>query len=127
MLPKHGVDMTDDATPRPAYVVDARHGTTTGMTVGMYTPGLQQFEASAGFIKAVRHRLCHPIRKFLAQAKEDWDYYAKKMLSEGFGADRPFPDYPYTMEVVNDHYRMHMQETGETPLPCDKADLALCN
>jgi len=126
MLPKHAVDVSDDSSPRPAYVVDARHGTTTGMTVGMYTPGLAQYEASAGFIKAVRHRLCHPIRKFLAQAKEDWDYYAKKMLAEGFGVNKPYPEYPYTQEVVKSLYAAHMQDCGEPPLPCDKEDLALC-
>lgn len=127
MLPKHSVDLGDDSTPRPAYVVDARHGTTTGMTVGMYTPGLQQVEASSGFIKAVRFRLCHPVRKFLAQAKEDWDYYAKKMLAEGFGADRPYPDYPYNPSNVLEFYRLHMEEAREPPLPCDQDDLSLCN
>merc|ERR1712176_1083188 len=78
MLPRHKMDLSDDNTPRPAYVVDARHGTQTGMAVGMFTPGLADLEASAGMVKAVRHRLCHPIKKFLTQAKEDWDYYAKK-------------------------------------------------
>merc|ERR1712056_100534 len=77
MLPKHKVDESDEGTPRPAHVVDARHGTQTGMAVGMFTPGLVEYESTAGYIKAIRHRLCHPIRKFLAQAQEDWDYYAK--------------------------------------------------
>mmetsp|Transcript_51072 Transcript_51072/g.118688 ORF Transcript_51072/g.118688 Transcript_51072/m.118688 type:complete len:243 (-) Transcript_51072:173-901(-) len=127
MLPRHKVDMSDECTPRPAYVVDARHGTTTAMAVAMFTPGLQEVEASAGFVKAVRHRLCHPIKKFLAQAKEDWDHYAKKMLAEGYGTDKPYPDYPYSPEVVNELYSKHREESSEPFLPCDQEDIALCN
>jgi len=127
MLPRHKVDLSDEGTPRPAYVVDARHGTTTGMAVGMFTPGLQEVEGSAGFVKAVRHRLCHPIKKFLAQAKEDWDYYAHKMLEGGWGVNKPYPCYPYTPEVTNEMYRKHMEESNEPPLPCDEEDLALCH
>jgi len=125
MLPKHKVDMADEGTPRPAYVVDARHGTTTGMTVGMYTPGLMEVEGTAGFIKAVRHRLCHPIGKFLAQAKEDWDHYAKKMLEDGFGQDKPYPTYPYSPQVVHKMYQTHRNESQEPILPCDHEDVAL--
>mmetsp|Transcript_131317 Transcript_131317/g.366065 ORF Transcript_131317/g.366065 Transcript_131317/m.366065 type:complete len:705 (-) Transcript_131317:57-2171(-) len=127
MLPRHKVDLSDDSTPRPAYVVDARHGTQTAMAVAMFTPGLGEVEASAGFVKAVRHRLCHPIKKFLAQAKEDWDHYAKKMIEGGFGADKPYPDYPYTVDNVKEFYAAHMEDSGEQPLPCDAPDLALCN
>mmetsp|Transcript_90179 Transcript_90179/g.280760 ORF Transcript_90179/g.280760 Transcript_90179/m.280760 type:complete len:708 (-) Transcript_90179:88-2211(-) len=126
MLPRHKVDMADEGTPRPAYVVDARHGSQTAMTVGMYTPGIAEVESSAGFVKAVRHRLCHPIRKFLAQAKEDWDHYAKKMLAGGFGTDKPYPEYPYTPEVVCEMYRAHLAESGEPALPSDQQDIALC-
>lgn len=124
MLPRHKLDLADDGTPRPAYVVDARHGTTTGMAIGMFTPGLQPLEKDAGFIKAVRHRLCHPIKKFLAQAKEDWDHYGKKMLNQGFGVDKPYPHYPYTFEVWKGMYQEHMQDVGEPHLPCDAADWA---
>jgi len=122
MLPRHKVDNTDSSTPRPAYVVDARHGTTTAMAVGMFTPGLQELEATAGFIKACRYRLCHPIKKFLAQATEDWDYYAEKMREKGFGKDKPYPTYPYTFDVVKGQYFEHMQESGEPPLPTDEED-----
>jgi hypothetical protein len=125
MLPRHKVDMGDDNTPRPAHVVDARHGTQTGMTIGMFTPALQEVEANSGFVKAVRHRLCHPIKKFLAQAREDWDYYAQKMLDMGFGKDLPYPTYPYTCEMVKAAYTTHMEETQEPMLPCDAEDWAL--
>merc|ERR1712039_1137502 len=100
MLPRHKADLSDDNTPRPAYVVDARHGTNTGMVVGMHTPGLNEYKQSADFVKSVRYRLCHPLKKFIAQAKEDWDYYAKRMVLEGFGAGKPYPEYPYTVESV---------------------------
>jgi hypothetical protein len=124
MLPRHKADLSDGSTPRPAYVVDARHGTGTGMAVGMFTPRLQEIEANNGFIKAVRYRLCHPIRKFIAQAKEDWDYYAAKFLKEGYG---PHPEYPYNVANFKEMYFTHMQESGEPPLPCDGEDLALCD
>jgi len=125
MLPKHKVDMSDEGTPRPAYVVDARHGTQTGMAVGMFTPGLQEVEANAGFIKCMRHRLCHPTKKFLAQAKEDWDHYAKKMIEGGFGKDKPYPEYPYSHEVFKALYAQHKAESGEPGMPGDEEDLAL--
>uniref|UniRef100_A0A7S4T9M2 FAD/NAD(P)-binding domain-containing protein n=1 Tax=Alexandrium monilatum TaxID=311494 RepID=A0A7S4T9M2_9DINO len=126
MLPKHGVDLSDEGTPRPAYVVDARHGTQTSMTVGMCTPHLQEVEGTSGFIKAVRHRLCHPIKKFLAQAKEDWDHYAHKMIAGGWGADKPYPEYPYTPQVVCGMYAAHREESSEPFMPCDEEDIALC-
>jgi hypothetical protein len=124
MLPKHKVDMADDNTPRPAYVVDARHGTTTGMAVGMFTPRLQEVEQNNGFVKAVRYRCLHPVKKFIAQAKEDWDYYATKFLAQGFG---PHPEYPYTVENFLQMYELHKEESYEPTLPCDAADLAICN
>lgn len=124
MLPRHKVDMSDDETPRPAHVVDARHGTQTMMTVSMFTPGIAPLEMNSGFVKAMRHRLCHPIKKFLMQASGDWDYYAKKMLAEGFGTDKPYPTYPYTCASVKEMYAEHMQGTGEPILPCDHEDLA---
>lgn len=127
MLPKHSADMSDEGTPRPAYVVDARHGTTTAMAVGMFTPGLAEVTQHNGFVKAVRHRLCHPIRKFIAQATEDWDHYAKIFLNQGFGTDKAYPTYPYTTKNVTEIYRQHMEETNEPALPCDADDLALCN
>jgi len=126
MLPKHAADMSDDATPRPAYVVDARHGTTTGMAVGMFTPGLVEPTMHNGWIKAVRHRMCHPIRKFISQAKEDWDYYAKMFIDQGFNQGKPYPTYPYTVENVNEMYKLHMEETNEPQMACDAEDLALC-
>merc|ERR1712060_215263 len=125
MLPRHKVDVTDEDTPRPAHVVDARHGSTTSMTLGMFTPGLQVCEQYSGFVKSIRHRLCHPIKKFLAQAKEDWDYYAKKFIDEGYGADKPYPDYPYTTDVVMELYKLHMGETQEPVLPGDSEDVEI--
>jgi len=127
MLPRHKADMSDEQSPRPAHVVDARHGTQTAMTIGMFTPGMAEVEANSGFVKAMRHRLCHPIKKFLAQAKEDWDYYAKRFLEEGFGVDKDYPTYPYNPQNVTELYQQHMADSGEPPMPCDGPDLALCN
>merc|ERR1712151_1146271 len=123
MLPKHGVDNSDEGTPRPAYVVDARHGTQTGMAVAMHSPHLGKEQEFDGFIKAIKHRICHPIDKFIAAAKEDWDYYAQKFLKEGFGTDLPYPDYPYTPEFARKFIWEHMQNCQEPMLPCDQEDL----
>lgn len=125
LLPKHTSDLTDEHTPRPAYVVDARHGTGTSMAIQMSCPGVMEQEQTAGYVKAIRHRLCHPIGKFLAQAKQDWDYYAEKMLAEGFGTEKPYPTYPYTVDVVTSLYTEHMMETYEPPLLCDGPDIEL--
>jgi len=124
-LPRHEADNRDAGTPRPAYVVDARHGSSTGVAIGQFFLGLQQspeFEAFGGIIKAIRQRLCHPVRKFIAQAKEDWDYYAQQFLKEGFAVDKPYPEYPYTFEVAKTLYATHMQITGEPALVCDAED-----
>uniref|UniRef100_A0A7S4VVX8 Flavin-containing monooxygenase n=1 Tax=Alexandrium monilatum TaxID=311494 RepID=A0A7S4VVX8_9DINO len=125
MLPKHASDMSDEGTPRPAYVVDARHGTSTGMAVSIHTPHLAQEQSFDGIIKAVKHRLCHPVEKFLAAAKEDWDYYAEKFRAEGFGLDKPYPTYPYNQENTRGMILQHMQDTNEPPLLCDYEDLRL--
>uniref|UniRef100_A0A7S1R284 Flavin-containing monooxygenase n=1 Tax=Alexandrium catenella TaxID=2925 RepID=A0A7S1R284_ALECA len=125
MLPKHTADYGDEGTPRPAYVVDARHGTSTGMSVTIYTPHLAQECSFDGVIKAVKHRLCHPVSKFLAAAKEDWDYYAHKFLAEGFGTDKPYPEYPYNVEFTKGLIFHHMQETNEPMLTCDYEDLGM--
>jgi len=127
MLPKHGSDMSDEGTPRPAYVVDARHGTTTGMAVALHTPHLAMEQQFDGVIKAVKHRICHPVEKFIQSAKEDWDHYAKKFLAEGFGVDKPYPDYPYDVGKARAMILQHMQETNEPPLATDYEDLALGN
>mmetsp|Transcript_24578 Transcript_24578/g.70665 ORF Transcript_24578/g.70665 Transcript_24578/m.70665 type:complete len:753 (+) Transcript_24578:63-2321(+) len=125
MLPKHAADMSDGGSPRPAYVVDARHGTSTGMSVMLYTPHLAQEQSFDGVVKAVKHRLCHPIDKFLAAAKEDWDHYAEKFLAEGFGTDKPYPTYPFSPELVRAYITQHMMETSEPWLPCDLEDLKM--
>jgi hypothetical protein len=125
MLPKHAADMSDESTPRPAYVVDARHGTTTGMATAMHSPHLGQEMEFDGMTKAVKHRVCHPIDKFLAAAKQDWDYYAEKFLAEGFGTDIPYPTYPFTPESTREMIWQHMQNCNEMVLPCDYEDLGI--
>lgn len=125
MLPKHSADFADEGTPRPAYVVDARHGTSTSMAIAIHTPHLAQAQSFDGVVKAVKHRLCHPVERFIAAAKEDWDHYAQKFLAEGFGTDKPYPEYPFTVESVRGLIFHHMQETGEPPLLCDYEDLKM--
>lgn len=125
VLPRHEADFSDESTPRPAYVVDARHGTSTALVVALHTPGLARDQRNDDAVKAVKHRLCHPVEKFIAAAKEDWDHYARSFLAEGFGVDRPYPEYPYTAESVRAMIRQHMEETMEQMLLCDSEDLRL--
>mmetsp|Transcript_70948 Transcript_70948/g.169919 ORF Transcript_70948/g.169919 Transcript_70948/m.169919 type:complete len:717 (+) Transcript_70948:128-2278(+) len=124
-LPNHKVDYSDEGTIRPSYVVDARHGTSTGVAIGMFTRGLNEVDELAGVNKAVKHRLCHPAVKFLAAAKEDWDYYANRFLKEGYGKDKPYPEYPYRFENTKELIMKHMGDAQEPPLLSDVEDLKL--
>lgn len=119
LLPRFSGDMDDG---RPTYVVDARHAVSTGVLIASMVPGRGQEDNEAvGVVKPMKQRLCHPINKFIAEAKEDWDRYCQRFEDEGF--KKPWPEYPYTALRVKQMVKEHMQETGEPPLPSDYEDL----
>lgn len=90
-MPRHKAD--DD---RPAYVVDARHGTSTMLFVGACIPFLQERGAIEARLKVERMWALHPVDKFIEYCKEDWNYYTARFKAEGLSG----PDYPYTPEVA---------------------------
>mmetsp|Transcript_118518 Transcript_118518/g.205862 ORF Transcript_118518/g.205862 Transcript_118518/m.205862 type:complete len:707 (-) Transcript_118518:173-2293(-) len=125
MMPKHTADDADGGTYRPAYVVDARHGTMTSIAIPVCCPQQAQEQQHYGFVKAVRQRLCHPMKQFLQEAQADWDHYGKMFIEEGFGKDKKYPDYPYTYQNMQKWVQRHMKETNEPFMPSDIEDLGL--
>jgi len=92
MLPRHKAEGED----RPAYVVDARYGTSSMILVAAMVPWLGERGLVEGKLKHERMWALHPIDKYLKYCKEDWDHYCTKMRAEG----RSGPEYPYTSEVA---------------------------
>eukprot|EP00913_Durusdinium_trenchii_P021873 g20552.t1 len=99
MLPRHKADESDPGTYRPAYVVDARHGTQTSVFIGSFIPWIAERGQMHARIKVQRMWALHPIDKFLDYCREDWDHYCEKFRFEG----RSGPDFPYTPEIGR-HY-----------------------
>eukprot|EP00931_Biecheleriopsis_adriatica_P090365 TRINITY_DN64364_c0_g1_i1.p1 TRINITY_DN64364_c0_g1~~TRINITY_DN64364_c0_g1_i1.p1 ORF type:complete len:664 (+),score=135.93 TRINITY_DN64364_c0_g1_i1:31-2022(+) len=96
MMPRHKADESDEQSIRPAYVVDARHGTSTAIFIGAAIPFLAERGGIASYIKCERMWALHPVDKFIQYCKEDWDHYCNKFRAEG----RSGPEYPYTRDVA---------------------------
>lgn len=105
MLPRHKAEDQD----RPAYVVDARHGTQTGIFIGAVIPFLAERGSICGALKHSRMTQLHPIEKFLQYCKEDWDHYSDKLRAEG----RSGPSFPYTLEVGSKYLADSWSEAQE--------------
>lgn len=106
MLPKHKSEPDED---RPAYVIDARHGTTTGMLVEGMTLALQETGAVRGPLKRRKQLECHPMEKFVDEAGAEWDAYAKLWKVEN-KAPNPIPPYPYNHKNVKEFMDEEMRE-----------------
>jgi len=106
MLPRHKADESDEGTYRPAYVVDARHGTQTMVFVGAVIPFLQERGGVHSKIKVERMWTLHPVDRFIQYCKEDWDHYCKKFTAEGLSG----PEYPYTTEQAHKYLDMYRDE-----------------
>lgn len=102
MMPRHKTNGEDV----PAYVVDARHGTSTMMIIQACIPFLMERGGVEGSIKYERMRTLHPIRKFIDYCREDWDHYCKKLQAEGLNG----PAFPYTPEVADGILGEYMAE-----------------
>jgi len=124
MLPRHAPDNADADSYRPAYVVDARHGLTTGSVCPMTTPMLGEEMGTTGWCKPVKQRLCHPIKQFVEEAKADWDHYCKQFIEESeVFAKKPYPTYPYSVDIARAMVMLHMKESREPVLMSDIEDL----
>lgn len=125
MMPVHKADDSDPGTYRPAYVVDARHGTGAMMACMLFCPPLSRENDDYGFIKPIKHRLCHPVKQFIEEATADWDHYCRMFIEEGYGQDKAYPHYPYTVESTRKMINEHMRVSGEPLLATDPEDLGL--
>merc|ERR1712151_594973 len=94
MMPRHSAEPENN---RPAYVVDARHGMTTGMMLGGMIPFLMESGPIIGPLKRQKQLECHPMKRYIDEAKEEWDMYANKWAA---WAPWPPPEYPYNYENV---------------------------
>mmetsp|Transcript_17724 Transcript_17724/g.44887 ORF Transcript_17724/g.44887 Transcript_17724/m.44887 type:complete len:642 (+) Transcript_17724:61-1986(+) len=95
MLPKHKAEPEKD---RPAYVIDARHATATGMLISGCCIALAEAGGAIALLKHRKQLECHPMQKFVDQCREEWDEYARKWKENG--APGEIPPYPYTHELV---------------------------
>jgi len=107
LLPKHAAEPEYD---RPAYVVDARHGTQTAMAVGASTPAIAEAQMGLGILKRQKQLECHPMRKFLAECSAEWQEYGAKFKE--LGAPHPCPPYPYTAKIVEELLATNEEEAA---------------
>mmetsp|Transcript_41645 Transcript_41645/g.89407 ORF Transcript_41645/g.89407 Transcript_41645/m.89407 type:complete len:625 (-) Transcript_41645:281-2155(-) len=94
-MPTH---VADEANDRPAYVVEARHGAMTQISLSTMIPALAARGNIIGPLAHIRMWQMHPLDSFIACAKKEWDEWSKTLQEMGF--DREPPPYPYTEEIV---------------------------
>lgn len=95
LLPIH---VADESIDRPAYVVEARHGSLTGITLGALVPAIGERGSIVGPLKRIRMWQIHPVDKFIEVAKREWDEWAKNIRDLGYETESP--PYPYTVDVM---------------------------
>ncbi|CAE8624589.1 unnamed protein product [Polarella glacialis] len=106
MLPRHKADDSDEGSYRPAYVVDARHGTSTMVFIGAAIPFLSERGGTNTQIKVERMWAMHPIEKFIEYCKEDWNHYCEKFREEGLSG----PEFPYSSEQAHKYLDVYRAE-----------------
>jgi len=106
-LPIHVADPEKD---RPAYVVEARHGTLTSVMVSSMVTGIAERDAILGPLMHKRMWQMHPVDTFVAAAKKEWDQWGKTIQSMGY--DKPHPPYPYTEEIVRTYLKKEWTALG---------------
>ncbi|CAE7698927.1 CYCL1-1 [Symbiodinium microadriaticum] len=90
LMPSHAAEPEYD---RPAYVIDARHGTQTIMGVNGATPAIAESHAGLGLVKRQKQLECHPTRKYLEECRLEWEEYGQKLKDIPTLPPRVF-DYP---------------------------------
>eukprot|EP00442_Polarella_glacialis_P046168 CAMPEP_0115120874 /NCGR_PEP_ID=MMETSP0227-20121206/45935_1 /TAXON_ID=89957 /ORGANISM="Polarella glacialis, Strain CCMP 1383" /LENGTH=637 /DNA_ID=CAMNT_0002522595 /DNA_START=92 /DNA_END=2005 /DNA_ORIENTATION=- len=106
LMPKHPADPEND---RPAYVVDARHGTSCTIAVSTVIQALAT--SVPGDLKRRKQLECHPMQRFLDECRGEWEDYGRKW--KALGAPRDCPPYPYTyanVQVLLDENDREAQE-----------------
>lgn len=107
MLPSHAADESKD---RPAYVVEARHGAITGLTVNAMCPGIQERAGQVATLKRERMWDCNPIESFLEAAAKEWDAYSDQFIAEGWAPHLKKPPYPYTLPMVMSYLKAELDD-----------------
>jgi len=107
-MPTH---VADESIDRPAYVVEARHGALTGITLGSVVPGIGERGAVTGPLARERMWQIHPLDKFLEAATKEWDHWVRILKEQGY--DKPAPPYPYTEELVRTYLHKEQESYRE--------------
>lgn len=113
LLPTHEAE---EEFSRPAYVVEARHGALTGITLSSMVRGLAERGAVWGPLKRQRQREIHPPEKILECAKREWDEWKKTLNDLGY---ENTPEYPYNTENLGVYCAAEVAEAVKRfgPLP----------
>eukprot|EP00747_Dinoflagellata_sp_TGD_P031129 gnl/TRDRNA2_/TRDRNA2_135082_c0_seq1.p1 gnl/TRDRNA2_/TRDRNA2_135082_c0~~gnl/TRDRNA2_/TRDRNA2_135082_c0_seq1.p1 ORF type:complete len:687 (-),score=126.29 gnl/TRDRNA2_/TRDRNA2_135082_c0_seq1:50-2110(-) len=98
-LPRHKADPENH---RPAYVIDARHGSLTAVLVNGVVPDLVERGMATGLLSFQRMWEVHPMKKFLECAQAEWNRYVKMWQEEENCPEKTCP-YPYTEEWIVKH------------------------
>lgn len=94
-MPTH---VADEANDRPAYVVEARHGAMTQISINSLIPALAGRNSIVGPLAHVRMWQMHPLDSFLEAARKEWESWSQTLQEMGY--DREHPPYPYTEGIV---------------------------
>lgn len=88
----------------PCYVGDPDH---FNLSFSLFPriPGLQAQINEAGGIKAVKTNYAHPVEDYLAEVKAEWEMYIRYFKEHNMVDDRPEPEYPYTIEIMEEFDR----------------------
>lgn len=101
------VHEADEEISRPAYVVEALHGSLVGLTLGAMVRGIAERSMVTGPLKRQRQLEIHPPEKFLECCKREWNEWKTTIEDLGYtGA----PEYPYTLDMVKDLMQQEMTE-----------------
>eukprot|EP00931_Biecheleriopsis_adriatica_P028193 TRINITY_DN16851_c0_g1_i1.p1 TRINITY_DN16851_c0_g1~~TRINITY_DN16851_c0_g1_i1.p1 ORF type:complete len:628 (-),score=131.60 TRINITY_DN16851_c0_g1_i1:36-1919(-) len=103
-MPVHKADPEND---RPAYVVEARHGALTAITLGAMVRGIGERGAVTGPLKRQRQLDIHPLRLFLECAKKEWDEWRRMLEQNGYVKT---PEYPYSLQDVEGYLRKEEED-----------------
>lgn len=103
--------VADESIDRPAYVVEARHGAITGITLGSLVPGIGERGIVTGPLKRTRMHQIHPPDKFLLACKLEWDHWVSMIKSQGW--TKTPPPYPYTIEMVHGFLQKEQEQYRE--------------
>lgn len=90
------------AGERPAYVPAATHLLPMMAAISQAVPMLAAQTAAIDALKHMKQRQAHPMRKYLAECRQEWENYIKYFKANGMVDDRPEPPYPYTEQNVQE-------------------------